>query len=88
MELMQINEDVRKDVALLKKEDKLLLVKLMDLLMDILQNPYQGIGHPEPLKGNLTGFWSRQISKKHRVIYQVDEEVVLVVGCYGHYGER
>ena len=88
MELMQINEDVRKDVALLKKEDKLLLVKLMDLLMDILQNPYQGIGHPEPLKGNLTGFWSRPISKKHRVIYQVDEEVVLVVGCYGHYGER
>lgn len=85
---MQINEDVRKDVALLKKEDKLLLVKLMDLLMDILQNPYQGIGHPEPLKGNLTGFWSRQISKKHRVVYQVDEEIVMVVGCYGHYGAR
>lgn len=80
--------DVRKDVALLKKEDKLLLVKLMDLLMDILQNPYQGIGHPEPLKGNLTGFWSRQISKKHRVVYQVDEEIVVVKGCYGHYGER
>lgn len=46
MELIQMDEDVRKDVGLLKKEDKQLLIKLMDLLMDMLQNPYQGIGHP------------------------------------------
>lgn len=88
MELIQMDEEVRKDVGLLKKEDKQLLIKLMDLLMDILQNPYQGIGHPEPLKGNLSGYWSRQINKKHRVIYQVDEDVVIVQGCYGHYGGR
>ena len=56
----------------------------------ISNNPYTGIGSPEPLKYNLAEYWSRQIDKKNRIIYQVQEEevTVIIIAAKGHYGEK
>ncbi len=86
--------DSKDDIRRLKKEDRKLLVKLWDLILDILEHPDSGIGHPERLKGNMEGCWSRRISQKHRLVYRVLEnekeeiEMVEISGCYGHYDDK
>jgi toxin YoeB len=55
------------------------------LLKDILNNPYEGIGKPEPLKFQLSGKWSRRIDKEHRLIYAILDEKVYVYALKGHY---
>ncbi len=62
-----------------------ILKKIRALLEAILENPYEGIGKPEQLKHELTGFWSRRISREHRMIYQVDEEKITIHSTKGHY---
>ena len=67
---------------------KLDLDKLFAIIEELKQSPTVGIGNPEPLKHNLTGFWSRRINKKDRLIYQVIEEpdkLVVIVSALGHY---
>ncbi len=66
-------------------QDKKTLRKLNSLLRDIQRSPYEGIGKPEPLKGNLSGWWSRRIDDENRIVYkQVDEDVV-IAACKNHY---
>ena len=55
------------------------------LIRDIDRDPFKGIGKPEPLRGNWTGYWSRRIDQEHRLIYKVTETQILVVKCKGHY---
>ena len=52
--------------------------RISALLKDIINHPFTGIGKPEPLKGNLQGFWSRRINDEHRIIYQVSNEMIYV----------
>jgi toxin YoeB len=60
-----------------------------ELLKDIRRNPFDGIGKPEPLKGNLSGYWSRRITDEHRLIYKVDSNGdILVISVKGHYGDK
>lgn len=66
-------------------QDKKILKRINQLLQDIRRNPFEGIGKPEPLRGNLTGFWSRRIDSEHRLVYAVEEETVLIFSCRGHY---
>ncbi len=49
------------------------------------RNPFEGIGKPEPLKENLSGFWSRRIDGEHRIVYAVENDVVVIIACRGHY---
>lgn len=77
-----------KNIPALKKEDTKLLVKLWDLLLDIDKNHPNGIGHPEALKHEMEGWWSRQISPKHRLVYQIVDEIIIVSMCYGHYYDK
>jgi len=72
----------------LRKENVKLIHRLMELLFDIDRNPFDGIGKPEPLKGNLTGYWSRRINDKHRLIYKVEDDIVYLLSCYGHYDDH
>lgn len=58
-------------------------IKLM--IKDINDNPFKGIGKPEPLKGNWKGYWSRRINHEHRLVYKVTDEQILIVKCKGHY---
>jgi len=66
--------------------DKKTFQKIVELLKSIERNPYQGIGKPEPLKFNQSGFWSRRITLEHRLIYKIDDQQnILVASCKGHY---
>ena len=72
-------EQAEKDREYWKKTDnKVIMKRITALLKDIAEHPYIGIGKPEPLKYELTGYWSRRINSEHRIIYSVDEEVVTV----------
>lgn len=68
-----------------QSEDKKVLRRINQLIKDIARNPFDGIGKPEPLKGNLTGLWSRRIDEKHRIVYMIENESVLIFSCKGHY---
>jgi toxin YoeB len=58
--------------------------KINKLLAEICREPFKGTGKPEPLKGNLSGYWSRRITQEHRLVYKADD-TVYIVSCYGHY---
>jgi toxin YoeB len=59
--------------------------KISQLLQAIRQDPYRGIGKPEPLKHKLSGCWSRRISKEHRIVYKIDTNQIIVVALRFHY---
>lgn len=62
--------------------------RINTLLKDIVRNhPFDGLGKPEPLKGNLSGFWSRRIDGYNRLVYRIEGDVCQVVQCKGHYGQ-
>ena len=70
-------------------EDKRTLKKINQLIRDIIRNGNEGIGHPEPLKGNLAGYWSREIDEKNRLVYQIlDGGRVEIYQCKGHYNDK
>ena len=66
-------------------QDKKTLKRINALLNDIKRNPFDGIGKPEPLKGNLSGFWSRRIDEENRIVYFEKDDIVYIVACRGHY---
>jgi len=67
------------------RDDKKMLRKINDLVRDIQRHPYSGIGKPEPLKYDLKGLWSRRIDREHRLVYQVNENELLIYSCRFHY---
>ena len=70
-------------------EDKRVIKKINSLIKDIIRNGNTGLGHPEPLKGDLSGFWSREIDEKNRLTYKILENGnVLIAHCKGHYGDK
>ncbi len=68
------------------RTDKKTLRHLNTLIADIARQPYQGIGKPEPLRHELSGFWSRRITSEHRIVYRLeDDETILIIQCRFHY---
>jgi toxin YoeB len=65
--------------------NKQLLSRIKVLIRDIDRDPFKGIGKPEPLKGNWSGYWSRRIDHEHRLVYKVSDTQILIVKCKGHY---
>ncbi|STO64062.1 Toxin YoeB [Haemophilus parahaemolyticus] len=65
--------------------DKKQLKRTNNLIKDIQRTPFKGIGTPESLKFNLSGFWSRRIDEKHRLVYAVTDEAILIASCRYHY---
>ena len=68
-----------------QQNDKQISKKINQLIKDIKREPFDGIGKPEPLKHELSGFWSRRITDEHRLIYQVNESGLWVASCRYHY---
>ena len=61
-------------------------LKRINLLIDaVRRDPFEGSGKPEPLLGNLSGYWSRRIDDVHRLVYAVDDVELTVIACRGHY---
>lgn len=72
-------------LPLLANSRQKMLKRINQLVKDIRRNPFEGIGKPEPLKGNLTGFWSRRIDDEHRLVYMVEDNGIIIISCKGHY---
>ena len=74
-----------KDYNYWQGQDKKTLKRINALIKDTLREPFEGIGKPEPLKENLSGFWSRRIDDTNRLVYCVDGESLVVIACRYHY---
>lgn len=75
------------DYLFWQTQDKKTLKRINLLIKDIQRSPFEGIGKPEPLKENLSGWWSRRIDEKNRIVYFEKDTVVYIVSCRGHYEE-
>ena len=65
--------------------NKAVLKRINLLIQDITRDAFDGIGKPEPLKEDLAGFWSRRIDEENRLIYAIEDTVVVIISCKGHY---
>lgn len=65
--------------------DKKILKRLNTLIEDIKRHPFEGIGKPEPLKHDFSGYWSRRIDQEHRIVYKATDEAIMIVMCRYHY---
>lgn len=68
-----------------QSQDKKTLKRINKLLSEVKRSPFEGIGKPEPLKENLSGFWSRRIDEANRLVYAVDNASITVISCRYHY---
>jgi toxin YoeB len=66
-------------------QDKKTLKRINKLITDVRRSPFEGIGKPEALKENLTGFWSRRIDDTNRLVYAVDDAAITIISCRYHY---
>jgi len=65
--------------------DKKTLKRINMLIKEIKRQPFEGIGEPESLKHNWSGYWSRRINKEHRIIYKVTDKAIIIAQCRYHY---
>jgi toxin YoeB len=68
-----------------QSQDKKTLKRINQLIRDITRDPFEGIGKPEPLRENLSGYWSRRIDDTHRLVYAIDTETITIIQCRFHY---
>lgn len=71
-----------------QEQDKKTLRKINRLVRDIQRSPFDGIGHLDPLSGNLSGWWSRHIDEKNRIVYKVTEGNTTILSCKAHYDDK
>lgn len=87
---LEYTDEAKQDMQRLKHYESKAFQKLASMLAELMQHPKLGTGHPEPLKGHPEGRWSRRITKKHRLVYRIfeDKVLVLVLSSYGHYDDK
>lgn len=68
-----------------QKQDKKILKKVNELIKDCQRSPFDGIGKPEALKNDLSGWWSRRITQEHRLVYRVESNLLYIAQCRKHY---
>ena len=86
-----LKKKAEKDIGIITKSASIAVRKKLAVIFDELQvHPTWGIGHPEELRGDLAGFYSRQLDKKNRIIYSIHDDVVEVhvISLLGHYSDR
>ncbi|MBK5276912.1 MAG: Txe/YoeB family addiction module toxin [Desulfuromonadales bacterium] len=66
-------------------QDRKTLKRINLLIQDAMRSPFEGIGKPEPLRENLSGFWSRRIDETHRLVYTVNGATLVIIACRYHY---
>lgn len=87
---LRYTEEAKIHLVQLAKSEPKVYQKAVRFLEELKEHPKTGLGHPEPLKGKPEGRWSREITKKHRLVYRIfeTEVVVLVLAAYGHYKDK
>lgn len=78
-------ETAWEDYLYWQAHDAKLLARLNGLIKECARTPFAGTGKPEPLRGSLSGWWSRRLNREHRLVYQVKDGVLLIAQCRNHY---
>lgn len=78
-------ETAWEDYLYWQRTDKKTLTRINNLIKDIKRNSFIGLGNPEPLKHNWSGYWSRRIDREHRLIYTVTDNSIIIAQCRYHY---
>ena len=81
-------DEAEDDLAYWYQTNMSIIKKIESLLKSMKQTPFKGIGHPEPLKSNLSGYWSRRINRKHRIIYTVENDTITIYSARDHYDDK
>ena len=85
IEILAWTQEAWKDYVYWQGQDKKTLKRINKIISDTRRNPFEGIGKPEPLKENLSGFWSRRIDESNRLVYIVDNNRLTIISCRYHY---
>ena len=80
-------DEAWEDYVYWQTQDRKTLKRINDLIRDSKRNGYTGIGKPEPLKGELQGFWSKRIDAVNRLVYRIKDGNIEVLSCKGHYDD-
>ncbi len=83
--ILSFSDDAWEDYLYWQQNDKKILKKLNRLIKEIQREPFEGIGEPEPLKYNWSGYWSRRITIEHRLVYKVSDDNLMIAQCRYHY---
>ncbi|TWX63029.1 Txe/YoeB family addiction module toxin [Colwellia sp. C1TZA3] len=83
--LLAWTNDAWTDYVYWQGQDKKTLKRINKLITDTNRSPFEGIGKPEPLKENLSGFWSRRVDESNRLVYAVNDSHITVISCRYHY---
>ena len=78
-------ESAWEDYLWFQEHDRKLLKRINLLIKETLRTPFEGIGKPEPLKAELSGYWSRRISEEHRLVYAATSIELVIIACRYHY---
>ncbi len=77
---LEFTDKALKDISYFKKTgNKSILKKIFQLLEQIVDTPFEGLGKPEPLKHEYSGYWSRRINSEHRIIYKIENEKIIII---------
>ena len=85
IEILSWTKEAWSDYTYWQTQDKKTLKRINKLILDTQRSSFEGIGKPEPLKENLSGFWSRRIDESNRLVYAVDENNLTIISCRYHY---
>lgn len=80
-------EEAWEDYTFWQTQDKKTLKRINMLIKDMQRNIFEGIGKPEPLKGDLSGYWSRRIDDSNRIVYCLRDDSIIIASCKGHYND-
>ena len=80
-------EEAWEDYVYWQTQDKKTIKRINELIKDTKRNNFTGIGKPEPLKGEFSGFWSRRIDETNRFVYRIKGDVLEILSCKGHYDD-
>lgn len=83
--LLSWTDEAWRDYLYWQTQDKKTLKRINKLITEVKRSPFEGIGKPEALKENLSGFWSRRIDDTNRLVYAVDEAAITIISCRYHY---
>ena len=83
--LLSWTDEAWKDYLYWQGQDKKTLRRINKLIIDVKRSPFEGIGKPEALKENLSGFWSRRIDDTHRLVYAIEDTTITIISCRYHY---
>ncbi|MDX2504037.1 MAG: Txe/YoeB family addiction module toxin [Gammaproteobacteria bacterium] len=85
IEILAWTNEAWADYVYWQGQDRKTLKRINKLITDTKRNPFDGIGKPEPLKENLSGFWSRRIDESNRLVYAIDDNRLTIISCRYHY---